>query len=805
MEAQKFSEASIPRQKLPIAKKTQQWRESCIDAAINHIRIHNNSRRSPKYRKKINYDLYNGKLNTKDLEYVTNPFGFDNIEFPASIQPYDVWSPIFNLLFGEESKRPLNFVVTTVNDEAITDKENTKKDFIMQRLQEYLVAADKGKPIPNSEEELKKYMSYTEQDIRESIATKILNYLKRDLNLDIVFSKGWEDALIAGEEIYCIESFVGEPSLRRVNPLELYCILPHNSDIIDDAEVIMEQTFMSYSSIIDIFHDKLTDEQIEKIEDLSVSGGAASLYGYNNVLEVEFLQNSSNLAVDPHFDYKGNMRVYKVIWKSKKKVGKLKYLDPTTGQQEETLVDETFKVDKENPDMSIEWIWINQYWQGYKVADDIIFDVRPKPMQFRRMDNPSICKSGYVGTIYNANNSQSVSLMDRMTPWIYLYIIIGYRTELGIAKNLGKLARINISMIPDGWEIEKWLYYATAMGIAFEDPFNEGKKGASQGKLAGNMNQASSGSIDLETGNYIQSHISLLEFIENKLAKLSGVTPQRMGAVQASELVNNVERSVLQSSIITEKWFQLHNWTKQRALECLIECAKVTWADNKSKKLQYIMDDMTSVFFSVDMDVFNNSEYGVFVSNSVKDMQTIEALKSYVQAGLQNDKLEFSQVIDIYNSESPSDIKRKLVTLEEERKQMAQKQQQAEMQMQQGQINIQKQLQDDNHQWESSENEKDRQNKIDVATVNAMGFEKDQDMNNNGIPDVLEIEKLKVKAKETSDKIAVEKDKMNKESDDKAKERKHQKELKDKDLQIKREEMINKLKIAKSKPKPKSK
>ena len=132
------------------------------------------------------------------------------------------------------------------------------------------------------------------------------------------------------------------------------------------------------------------------------------------------------------------------------------------------------------------------------------------------MDNLSACSSGYVGTIYNSNNSTSVSLMDRLVPWVYMYITLWYRLELAIAANQGKIALIDLSLVPDGWEIEKWMYYAQSMKFGFVDSFNEGKKGQSTGKLAGNISTQNK-VLDMETGNYIQQHVQLLEFTEQKI------------------------------------------------------------------------------------------------------------------------------------------------------------------------------------------------------------------------------------------------------------------------------------------------
>ena len=178
--------------------------------------------------------------------------------------------------------------------------------------------------------------------------------------------------------------------------------------------------------------------------------------------------------------------------------------------------------------------------------------IRPRKQQFRSIDNLSECKSGYVGNVCSATNSVSTSLMDRLVPWVYLYMIIWYRTELAMAANIGKIALIDLSLVPDGWEVEKWLYYATAMKIGFVNSFNESnRKFNGTGQNMSTQNKE----LNLETGNYIQQHIGMLEYISQQIEATSGITRQRLGAISTSELVGNTERAVTQSSHITEPYF----------------------------------------------------------------------------------------------------------------------------------------------------------------------------------------------------------------------------------------------------------
>jgi len=757
----------FPRQKLSRRKKTQKWGEECIESALGLIGIYDHTRRSSRFKKKRNYDLYNGKFDKKDLEYVTDPLGLGgSAELPATLQYYDVASPIFNLLLGEETKRAFSYVVRSVNEEAIGEKEEEKKkavvgyfeglmkksmDAFMQGQQQpsnpeqmQQLMAEAQQNIPEELKRIQKYFDYDFQDMNESVAHKLLTYFEKQQNLKSKFNKGWEDALIAGEEIYCIEEISNEPVVRNVNPLEFYCLLPHNSDLVDHADIIVEDTWMSVNTIIDNYYEDLTSAQIDKLE--KEQGNRASMES-NSLLnypsqEKLFIENREGEEgnIFNYYDQDGNIRVTKVVWKSMRKIGKLSYVDEL-GMAQETIVTESYKIDQEAGE-TIEYMWVSEYWEGTKLGENIYIHMRPRPNQFRHMDNLSVCSSGYVGTVYNSNNSQSVSLMDRLVPWIYLYITMWYRLELAIAANQGKIALIDLSLVPDGWEVEKWMYYAQSMKFGFVDSFNEGKKGQSTGKLAGNISTQNK-VLDMETGNHIQQHVQLLDFVEQKIHTLSGVTPQRMGAISNSELVGNTQRAVVQSSHITEKLFEIHNETKVRVMESLLNVSKDLYK-GKTKRFQYMTDELANVVFSLQGDQIANSEYGLFVSNSARDTMALDALKQLTHAALQNDQISLSDVIGIYNSNSLADTRVKLQKAERENKEQQAQMQEQQMQMQQQQQQQQMQFEIEKENREDARNSEDNSTKLEIARMNAQSKNMDRDLNNNQIRDDIDLAKLQL-------------------------------------------------------------
>jgi hypothetical protein len=404
----------------------------------------------------------------------------------------------------------------------------------------------------------------------------------------------------------------------------------------------------------------------------------------------------------------------------------------------ETVVGEEFEVpdtaikskdayswSEEGIEFEISWYWVNEVWEMDKIGEDIYSKPAPKKNQRRSMDNISKVKLGYIGYIYNSRNSIATSLIDRMKAYQYLYDIIYYRLELALAKDKGKVALMDISQIPtsEGWDVDKWIYYLTSMGVMFINSQEEGKNGQPS-----QFNQFQS--VDLGIGNYINTHVGILQTLEAQIGEICGVSRQRQGQVQTSELVGNTERAVTQSSHITETWFYFHNEVKKQVLEALLDVAKT--CGRKGKKINYIMDDMTRMYFTIDGVEFDTTEFGVFVTNSSKDDKIKNTLEQLSHAAIQNQMIELSDIVTILQTESIQDTKRKLENAEEKRRQNQQQTEETrgkqQQEIQEKEIAFRRELEDRLDNREQMNNE----TKLKIAEL---GLEKNNENNDTSIED----------------------------------------------------------------------
>lgn len=262
------------------------------------------------------------------------------------------------------------------------------------------------------------------------------------------------------------------------------------------------------------------------------------------------------------------------------------------------------------------------------------------------------------------------------------------------------------------------MYYAKVSHLAVVDSFKEGSKGQATGKLAGMMNNQSSGSIDADQGGIIQQDINLLSFIKQEMAEVIGVSPQREGQIEQSETVGGVERSVLQSSHITEWLFMIHDDVKKRALECFLETAKAA-LKGKQEKFQYQMSDGAYRVMDIDGDEFAECDYGLVVDNADDISAFLQKFESYAQAMIQNQTIQLSTLLKVWNGSSIADITRSVEEDERQTQQNQQQQQQQEQEMQQQQLQQQAQTAQEQQVMQNNLNQRDNDTKILVAQIQA--------------------------------------------------------------------------------------
>lgn len=719
----------FPKQQLPFSQKGKKWRAQCVNWGADRNVVSSSPVRKCVQHKQINYDLLNGKLHMADLKLIVNPDEIEAAFIPENIQHYPIMNTKLQVLRGEEAKRVFDYRVVVTNPNAISEIEKTKKQSLLKELEQAIADSSISEEDYNKKaQELANYYTYEWQDIREVRANALLSHYSKEYNFPFIFNQGFMDALAVSEEIYQCSIVQGEPTLTRLNPRKVRVYQSGFSNRIEDADMVVIEDYWSPGKIIETYFDVLDAKDIKYLENIQqdkLGGGTKEnenpLDGYiradnlDDVTISDLFPSEDSTLTNMPYDFNGNIRVSQVYWKSKRKIKKVKSYDPETGEEVFNLYTEDYIC---NPDMGEEekTYWINQAWEGTKIGDKIFVNMRPCPIQYNRLSNPSRCHFGIIGSIYNLNDDKPFSLVDIMKPYNYLYDVIYDRMNKLIARNHGKIIRLDLSKVPDKWGIEKWLTILKTAGIAVEDSFKEGNKGAALGKLAGGMNNASSGVIDAELGNSIQQQIGLLEFVRTEMSEVAGISRQREGQISSRETVGGVERATLQSSHITEWLFLTHDDVKKRVMECFLETAKIALM-GRSKKFQYILSDMSQRVMDIDGDEFSECDYGLAVDNSSSTQELKANLPTLVQAGLQNNKLSFSTAMRIWNSNSVAEQQRMIENDEQRMIELQQQAAQQSAQAEQQKAEIENQARLAELEAKERQNQRDNETKLLIATL----------------------------------------------------------------------------------------
>ena len=792
--------SAFPRQKLPLSKKGKKWQEDCVNYIIGEGNVTSGGNSTSYYGElQTYYNLYNSIFDEKDFKSITNPFKVED-GFPATPHDFNIIRPKVDLLIGEETKRPLNFRVIRTSQEATSEMQEKEKQMILQYIyaaitarmspeeaQQFQEQLQSGEVMPP--EQIAKYMDKDYKDIVENTAYHTLTYLREKLDLDNEFIKGWKDGLISGREIYYVGVLNAEPYVERVNPIYFSYDKSPDLEFIEDGSWCCRKMRMPITEVYDRYYDKLEEKDLDKLEEMIGSTPGRNLGDRSPVdmgIQLRIYDN-------PVFEGAGKslVNVWHCCWKSFKKIFYVTTTDDA-GQPQINIVDETYQ--PVGNEISVEPDWIVEVWEGYRAGSDLYFGIQPIEYQHVSIDNPNSQKLPYCGAIYSNTNSKPRSLVSILKPLQYMYIVLWYRLELAIARDKGKVVNMDITQIPKSMNISpaKWMHYLSSVGVNFINPYEEGWNipGREGGKPA-QFNQITA--LDLTMSNVIAEYIQLMDKIEELAGTISGITQQREGAVSSSEMVGNVERSVVQSSHITEPLFWVHNQCKRRVLNMLLNTAKGAWEETGKQKLQYIFDngeraflDITPKFYYEDMDVF--------VSDTSKDLENIQKLQQLIQPAMQNGA-SLLEAAEILTNDNFNIIKQKLKDMQTRQEQMQQQQQEAEAQQQQQLQQMQNEakqqelmLQEAQMDLQRYQIDQDNQTKIAVAQINAYRGTEELDQDQNGIPDPIEIGKQ-----------AIEQQKINQEAYNKRYEAKQKREIEDQKIQLEKDKMKHETELQKAK------
>tara|TARA_B100001059_G_scaffold35564_2_gene28559 strand:- start:1737 stop:4028 length:2292 start_codon:yes stop_codon:yes gene_type:complete len=720
---------SYPKQLVSEAEKNDEWCEKNLDSIAKNLETSNESLINEKNKDINNYMLYNGHVNMKDYEYITDQYG---VPYPATLNNFPITKNKIDLLVNEDLKRPIDKKVSAVNKDAALRKEKFKISLIANNLLQEINADIEGElgmelemdnkefPIPDDIDE---FMRYEYKEVIEEVVNDGLEYLTRKYRFKDLFKDGFRDMLVTGKEIYKAYIKDGDPYVRRVDPRSFVYDKSIESDYIENAQWAAEERWLTVNEVLDEFRDSLSKDDVREIEEMRQLVSADDLSRYNNTIE----------WVDYDADKGVRIRIISAEWKSIKaikfKISENKYNPEFPFKK---VVKDDYKPRKNE---NIETRYVDDIWEATKIGGKIMVNARRRPNQVRSVDDAGTTPLSYIGVIHNHNTGKYHSMVDLMRHVQMLYNIVMYHIELTMARAGGKAVIYDVAQMPTniGMDMQTVMYHLKNDGII---PINS----QSEGMEGNTFNQFQS--VDFTLSNSVQQLINLKMMLEQTAGQITGVSPQREGAVEQYEYVGNVQRSVVQSSLATEGWFHQHNELKKLVFERLANLMKLAWAGGK--KAGYILGDGGYAFLNVLPDVALN-DYGVFVGDGGKDDAMKQMLQQMSQAALQSGTINMLDVIKVLKADTMTEAEHILERGIEAMQKQQQSMQEQQMQMQQAESEA-KQA---DKEFEMQKAQLDVEGKVKVAEINAQARIEAQEIASQAdrdIDDVREKGKLQSKA-----------------------------------------------------------
>lgn len=736
-----------PMQTVPWNEKTQEWYRKNVRHYINKANFSFGTDGNQRKDLTKLYGVYNGKFPMEWFKHVTNPLSSKKKQhqnYPGKIRPLNILRTNIDLLLGEWPRRPFIYNVSNLGESGYSRFMEGMQQQANQTLTEHFLRAaleemqasgrqltpeemEKLKADPPVPEQVKKTF---QSSYKDNIAIKGQKYLKRcirEMEIKKRMHKMFKDWLIAGE-CYSYKSVEnGQLVYNRISPICLDYDKTHSSEFIEDGEWVVYRDALVLSDVVDRFYMQLREQHVKELENNYTNfAHYANPTAFYNYLSKSYSDN-------PLGGNGGKIPVFHVQWKGRKKIGFLTYLDMETFQMVEEVVDENYVVDREAGEQ-VEWRWVNEVYEGWQIGDDIFCNLQPVEAQRNEMSNLSTCKLSYNGRKYSDTHAENTSVTEIGLPIQILYIITGYILEKTIAKSKGKIVMMDKKTIPtDGdWDEEKFFYYGDAMGYALLD--------RSQPGVDKSWNQYQV--LDLSLFDKIKQLIEIQESLKQQWDDIIGISRQRKGQTSPSDGQGVNERAVFQSTVITDMIFLGFDELVQRELQGILDLSRYTI--NSGIRSLYNDDEVGTTVLELMPEDFMFEELGVFVTDASEELRKLNDIKEYAQAMMQNGA-KISTIIEVVESDNLAELKQTIRKIEAIEAEMEAAMQDAEYDAQAAadERSMRIMAYESLLETKKMHEEYDRKEDLELIQVagNTFTFQ-DGDSNDNGVPDITEIQKL---------------------------------------------------------------
>lgn len=689
---------NFPQQKVSgTVKSKAEWYTNCIDYVIDTGLAMNDRTED-----EIKLRILRGDIPNSFYKKTLNPYNATNEKyqrFPATMRNLDIMSDIIRRYVSEYFKGVHEFIVGANNPDIVVNKNAKLKEKIGELAQQafqqefekaYQQAVQQAQQqgqdpntinpqdsMPDPEQFIKDFNEkYIDDESKQG--QDMLDYIRSITQDNIIYLSAFFNFVSLGECFsYC--DVRGSNIIKENVPvLEAYPI-PNGNYFVEDHDMFARKMMLSYQQIMDMFEDNLDDKDKAFLETYysrqSAHGGITRLT-YNQYFETypdvceKFNKEERELFKrDPINVYDVNTNLYEVwhvVWRGEAKRGILTYINEL-GLTTTRVVDEGYTLNKEAGDISIEWTYEPQVYEGYRIGTryTAIYPIKARPIAFNRGG-----KLPYNGIMEVLPMMGKFSIIKLITPYQIMRNIFAYHREMVIAKNKMLILLLPESLIASNTEDK--IYKMAADGVLLVDDTED----------ANSQKMANIRLLNANLGSYITELTNLMEATKLEAREMVDMNVQRYGDIAQSAGAATTQEAITRSSMGMVILVQMFDEFRKADYNRDLDYCKLAYIDGLDTS--YWNELGQKKYISLDVDTFINSDYSTTVRNDSKELDKVQQLRQWAFSAAQNGDLDMA--LAAITGDNVSQIKATVQKFTELKRQHEEQMQQTEQMLKQEEI-----------------------------------------------------------------------------------------------------------------------
>ena len=602
-------------------------------------------------------NILHGNIPQDFYKKTLNPYNTDKEKykrFPATMRNLDIMSDIIRRYVSEYHKSPHDFTVGASNPEIVLSKNAKLKEEILLAAQQAFIqefqarfqqmqdeAAQQGIPadqlnpqnaMPNPEEFIKQFEDkYMDDESKQG--QEVLEFI-RSCTDDIMIYLNAFNQWVSFGECYSYTDIRGEQIIKENVPIIEAYPIPNNKQFVEDHDMFARKMMLSYQQIMDLFDDDFTDRDRNFLKTYYYNRGTTArtqiLYSqyfetYADICE-KYTDDDRNLfnkqKTTVYENNTGLFEVWHVVWKGEAKKGILTYVNEV-GLITTRVVDEDYELNKKAGDISIEWEYDTQIYEGYRIGTRNcgIYPIKCRPIKYGRNN-----KLPYNGIMEVLPFMGKFSIVATVTPFQIMRNIFAYHREMLIAKNKLLILLLPKSLVSG--DEDDIIYRMAADGVLYaNDEDDENTLKLQQVRL-----------LNANIGDYIRQVSELIENVRQEAWDTVDMNAQRYGDIQQSAGVGTTQEAVARSSMGSVIIVTVFDEFRKRDYQRDLEYAKLAYIDGLEQGFHDVEGNRH--YLSLDVNSYVYSSYGVSVKNDAKTKDKLEQLRQWAFSAAQNGDLD---------------------------------------------------------------------------------------------------------------------------------------------------------------------